>query len=116
MRVSFIVAAAAFLTVGPANAQVTVKDEWMQLCTQFPGQSEAYCDCTFNSVGGRLTVNDMAILNQIIGAYLSVDAAVFGQVMNQLGLDQQGIAAWDQRAEQLFNIADQECIAFAPAG
>lgn len=120
MRRSRLLGAAALIatsiTVTGALAQSGIKDEWMGLCTRFPGQSGAYCDCTFDSVGGRMGVDEMRVMIRIVEAAATGDPAVFATMANQLGLTQEDIGAWDTRMQSLFGIAERECAAFGSDG
>lgn len=103
-------------TVGTAAAQGGIKDRWMAACEASGGGSSAYCDCTFESIGGRLSVAEMSTMIAIVEAAMTRDPVAFGEMTQREGLDAAAIQAWDQRMQSLSSLAERECAAFAPAG
>lgn len=107
----------AVVTVGTsaaAQSAGTVKERWMTACAASGGGSSAYCDCTFEAIGSRMSVADMSTMIAIVEAAMTGDPAVFGAMADREGLDREAIAAWDQRMQSLSALAERECSAFAP--
>lgn len=117
-----ILALTAALTMGPlagaalAQPAGTIKERWMAVCTASGGGSTAYCDCTFEAIGSRLSIDEMSTMIAIVEAAMTQDPAVFGAMADREGLDREAIAAWDQRMQSLSALADRECAAFSPGG
>jgi len=109
---------AAVMVAAPAAGQqgASIKDRWMTACSASGGGGTAYCDCTFEAIGSRLSIDDMATMIAIVEAAMTGDPEQFGAMVAREGLDREAVAAWDQRMQSLSALADRQCAAFAPGG